>query len=285
MPQPPHPSTAAHTCRMASYRLAGCLLLLASIAAHGQPADKGLIAVTEPWPPYNTFSNDDTPDGAHALIVQRALALSGLQAQTSVYPWARAMALAQSRPNTLLFSLARTPERENKFIWIGKLSQTQQFLWRLETAAHGTEPSLQQILRCCSICTVRKDVSEEALRQQDSEHTMQLILTGSHNDCLRMLRSGSVAYMAGSTYRVQATLQQSSLPTAFLHKTTAIAPVRTLFLAASHGTPAETVSKLQQAMQQLQQSGEHERMLQQALSRPLPGPGDKAAASPLPSKP
>lgn len=285
MLQPPHPSTAAHAIRQASYRLAGCLLLLANISAHGQQADKGLIAVTEPWPPYNTFSNDDTADGAHALIVQRALALSGLQAQTGVYPWARAMALAQSRPNTLLFSLARTPERESKFIWIGKLSQTQQFLWRLETPMHGPEPSLQQILRCCSICTVRKDVSEEALRQQDSEHSMQLVLTGSHNDCLRMLRSGSVAYMAGSPYRVQATLQQSSLPASLLHKTTAIAPVRTLFLAASHGTPSVTVSKLQQAMQQLQQSGEHERILQQALSRPLPGPGDKAAANPIPSKP
>ncbi|MDC7717673.1 transporter substrate-binding domain-containing protein [Vogesella sp. DC21W] len=261
-------------------RLAGGLLLLASITTQVLAADNTLIAVTEPWPPYNTFSNADTADGAHALILQRALALSGLTAPISVYPWARAMALAQSRPNTLLLSVARTPAREQQFIWIGKLSQTQQFLWRLDTATHGPEASLQQILRCCSICTIRKDVSEEALRQQDSEHSMQLVLTGSHHDCLRLLRSGSVAYMAGSPYRIQTTLQQSSLPATLLHKTTAIAPVRTLFLAASHGTPGVTVSKLQQAMQQLQQSGEHDRILQQILSRPLPAAADSNAANP-----
>lgn len=285
MLQPPHRITATRAHWPASHLLAGCLLLLASLVTHGQQADKGLLVVTEPWPAYNTFSNDNTADGAHALIVQRALALSGLQAQTGVYPWARAMALAQSRPNTLLFSLARTPERESKFIWIGKLSQTQQFLWRLETPVHEPDPSLQQILRCCSICTVRKDVSEETLRQQDSEHSMQLVLTGSHNDCLRMLRSGSVAYMVASSYRIEATLQQSSPPAPSLHKSSAIAPPRTLFLAASHGTPGSTISKLRHAMKQMQQSGELERILQQALSRPLPGPGDNAAANPLPGKP
>ena len=279
MPQP-KPKLSA----MRPHRLAGGLLL-ASIAAQALATDNTLIAVTEPWPPYNTFSNDDTADGAHALILQRALALSGLEAQINVYPWARAMALAQSRPNTLLLSVARTPEREQQFIWIGKLSQTQDFLWRADTAANQSETSLQQIMRCCSICTVRKDVSEEALRQQDTEHRLQLVLTGSHHDCLRMLRNGSVAYMAGSPYRIQATLQQSSLPASFLHKTTAIAPPRKLFLAASKGTPEATIRKLQHAMHQLQQSGEHDRILQKMLAKPLPAIGDANAANPPASKP
>lgn len=279
MPQPkPHPRITPR------YPLGG-LLVLASITAHGLQADTALIAVTEPWPPYNTFSNDDTADGAHALILQRALALSGLKAQINVYPWARAMALAQSRPNTLLLSVARTPAREQQFIWLGKLSQTQQFLWRLDTPALKPETSLQPIMRCCSICTVRKDVSEEALRQQDSAHRLQLVLTGSHHDCLRMLRNGSVAYMAGSPYRIQATLQQIGLPASTLQRAAAIAPPRILFLAASKGTPEATIRKLRHAMHQLQQSGEHDRILQQMLAKPLPATGDANAANPPASKP
>lgn len=280
MPQP-----TRHLHAASPRQLAGGLLLLASVTTYGLAADTALIAVTEPWPPYNTFSNDDTADGAHALILQRALALSGLEAQISVYPWARAMALAQSRPNTLLLSVARTPAREQQFIWIAKLSQTQQFLWHLGSATHTSEASLQQIMRCCSICTIRKDVSEEALRQQDSEHSMRLVLTGSHHDCLRMLRSGSVAYMAGSPYRIQATLQQGGLPASTLHRATAIAPPRQLFLAASHGTPEATVRKLRHAMHQLQQSGEHERIMQQMLAKPLPASPDINAANLPPVKP
>jgi polar amino acid transport system substrate-binding protein len=238
-----------------------------------------LLVVTEPWPPYNTFSNDDTADGAHALIVRRALARSGLTASINIYPWARAMALAETRPNTLLFSVARTAEREDRFIWLGRLSQTQQFLWHMDSPG-AANLSLQQIVRCCSICTVRKDVSEETLRQQDSDNRLQLVLTGSHHDCLRMLRGGSVQYMAASPYRIQATLLQAGLQASVLQRATAIAPPRILYLAASKGTPASTVRKLQAAMQHLQDSGESEHILQQVLSRPLPLGTDKAAPAP-----
>jgi polar amino acid transport system substrate-binding protein len=250
--------------------------LLLWLPANAQPP---LLVVTEPWPPYNTFSNDETADGAHALIVQRALAHSGLTASISVYPWARAMALTETRPNTLLFSLARTAEREDRFIWLGRLSQTQQFLWHLDSPG-AANLSLQQIMHCCSICTVRKDVSEETLRQQDSDNRLQLVLTGSHHDCLRMLRSGSVQYMAGSAYRIQATLLYAGLQGSLLQRATAIAPPRILYLAANKGTPAGTVRKIQAAMQQLQDSGESERILQQVLSRPLPSGTDKAPTAP-----
>lgn len=267
---PAHPprSSTAYRRKLRGLRLTGVLLLGCCSAAGAQQSSNELIAVTEPWAPYNTFSNDETADGAHALIVQRALALGGFSATISVYPWARAMALAENRPNTLLFSLARTPERENRFIWIGKLSQTQQFLWRLP--AHQSSSNLQQIITCCSICTVRKDVSEEALREQDKTQRLQLVLTGSHHDCLRMLRGGSVQFMAGSPYRIKATLLQASLPASLLQRDVAIAPPRELYLAANLDTPTGTIRKLQQAMQQLQDSGESERLLQQVLARPLP---------------
>ena len=264
LPRPPCPAT-----RRVAWLRASWLLLACSISACAQTGNE-LIAVTEPWAPYNTFSNDDTPDGAHGLIVQRALALSGLNATISVYPWARAMALAQNRPNTLLFSLARTPERESRFIWIGKLSQTQQFLWRLP--ASPSSGNLQQIISCCSICTVRKDVSEEALRDQDKTQRLQLVLTGSHHDCLRMLRGGSVQYLAASPYRIKSTLQQAGLPAGLLQRDVAIAPPRELYLAANLETPPATLRKLQQAMQQLQDSGESDRLLQQVLAKPLPVP-------------
>lgn len=254
------------------------LMLLYSQGATAQQNSTELIAVTEPWAPYNTFSNDETADGAHALIVQRALTLSGLQAPIYIYPWARAMAMTQNRPNTLLFSLARTPEREARFIWLGKLSQTQQFLWRLPTGTEtGSPKKLQQIIACCSICTVRKDVSEESLREQDKDQRLQLVLLGHHNDCLRMLRSGSVQYLAGSPYRIKSLLQQASLPAGLLYRETAISAPRELYFAANLNTPAQTVRKLQQAMQQLQESGESERLLLQVLSRPLPAT-DKPAA-------
>ncbi len=40
-----------------------------------------------------------------------------------MYPWARAYKVAKERENTFIYSLARTPERENTFHWIAAVGK------------------------------------------------------------------------------------------------------------------------------------------------------------------
>ena len=78
--------------------------------------------VTEHLAPYHIGNNNKLVGGIVGTQVQQLLneILPGVEIE--VMPWARAYHIATSRPNTIIFSLVRTPEREPLFNWIGKVA-------------------------------------------------------------------------------------------------------------------------------------------------------------------
>ncbi|WP_157738641.1 ABC transporter substrate-binding protein [Labrenzia sp. VG12] len=96
-------------------------LLLATfsiIALIGQAFASDLLIVTEELPPYN-YEEDGVARGMSTEVVQAVLAETGLEADIVFYPWARSYLMAQTRKNTLIYSMARIPEREDLFEWVG----------------------------------------------------------------------------------------------------------------------------------------------------------------------
>ena len=81
----------------------------------------GLRVLTEDLPPYQVVKNHQVVAGSAYLQVEDILRSAGLPCRTEVLPWARSFELARSQPNTLIYSLARLPARENLFIWLAPL--------------------------------------------------------------------------------------------------------------------------------------------------------------------
>ncbi|WP_158229084.1 substrate-binding periplasmic protein [Chitinimonas sp. BJB300] len=78
--------------------------------------------MTEDSPPFNMFEGNKVA-GISTQILEEALHRTGIKAQFDIVPWARALALSHSQPQTCVYSAVRTPEREKKygFKWIGPL--------------------------------------------------------------------------------------------------------------------------------------------------------------------
>ncbi len=55
------------------------------------------------------------------------------------------MLLAETMPNVLFFSLSRTPEREDKFIWLGEVSPYGQNFYQLSTRPKRSKPTRSRI--------------------------------------------------------------------------------------------------------------------------------------------
>jgi len=64
-------------------------------------------------------------------IVKQVLDNAQLDYQLQVVPWARAYAIATKQPNTLIFSIARTEQREPLFHWIGELMELDYYFYGL----------------------------------------------------------------------------------------------------------------------------------------------------------
>ena len=80
--------------------------------------------MTEELPPFN-FTKDGEITGISTEIVQAVFHQVGCsmeQDKIQMYPWTRAYHEVQHTPDTALFSMARTVERENLFKWVGPIS-------------------------------------------------------------------------------------------------------------------------------------------------------------------
>ncbi len=104
-------------------KLTICALLL--IFTFHSPADTvstDIRIVSEHLPPFQIGENHELIGGVVGLEIQKLVKSILPASKIEVLPWARAYQIALHRPNTIIFSLVRTPERENKFIWIGKVA-------------------------------------------------------------------------------------------------------------------------------------------------------------------
>lgn len=100
------------------------LLLFAGLtgsAEESPPHLTDLTWLTEEYPPYN-FMDNGTPSG---LMVDMVTAIAGKAGEElpreslTFLPWSEAYQNAVHTPGTVIFSIAKTPEREDLFSWIG----------------------------------------------------------------------------------------------------------------------------------------------------------------------
>ena len=92
-----------------------------------------ILIVTEEWPPYNYCLNNKLA-GFSTEIVQEILKLIKKDYKIKLYPSLRATKLLNTRPQTMMFSLFRIPEREIKYKWIGPLCESSIYFYKRKSS-------------------------------------------------------------------------------------------------------------------------------------------------------
>lgn len=101
-------------------------------------------------------------DGVTNELVSAVLSEAGYEAEISVVPWTRLMHLLESEPNSLAFSMTRTPDREDRFHWIGLIRPITFKLWGLRERADELPRTLEGA-RDLRISALRGDVVADYL--------------------------------------------------------------------------------------------------------------------------
>ena len=112
------------------------LMPVAELARAQRPPPQ-LLGFTENLPPLN-FAPTAAPGDAGGFsvdLLRMMAAEAGLSLDIQVQPWIRAMRSAGEANNTILFSLARLPEREPLFQWVGPISERRIAIYRLRQRA------------------------------------------------------------------------------------------------------------------------------------------------------
>jgi polar amino acid transport system substrate-binding protein len=84
--------------------------------------------------PYN-FQKDGLVQGLAYDVTKTLVERAGYQLQVDIVPWPRALQLAQTEGGTMIFSVARTAVRERIYHWIGPITTSEVWLYKLASRA------------------------------------------------------------------------------------------------------------------------------------------------------
>lgn len=115
------------------------LLALPTNISHGQD----ISIVTEDFPPYNYMLNGKVT-GLSTEVVQAVIKQANLKGVIKLYPWARSYRMAIYKKNHLIYSIARIPEREHLFHWVGVISPYRTSFFKLKERSDIKVSSLDQ---------------------------------------------------------------------------------------------------------------------------------------------
>ncbi len=146
-----------------------------------------LSILTEESPPFN-FTQKGKLTGITTEVVQEITRRLGISDSIEVVPWARGYKRLCSEPNIVLFSTARTPERESMFHWVGPIYSFQLGFYARKADARHVE-SLEAAKQMGAIATYRDDYREQIL---NSLGFANLDSSNNPQSCIRKLMSGRV---------------------------------------------------------------------------------------------
>lgn len=232
--------------------LAWLLAALAMAMAGAVCAAETLTVVTEEYPPLN-YVHDGKLTGYAVEIAHELLARSRLSYTMNIYPWARAYQMAQRRPNVLIFSIVRTPEREKAFQWIAALTPRNVYVYKL---AQRKDIALKSVadLRRYKIATNRGDVTQDQLEAAGLKVGRQIDLSNRDETNLHKLTMGRVDLMVATEPAMRILCEQTGTPLATVERTIVLSNEAEYYIAASLGTPAGTVDLLREEFGKLQKS-------------------------------
>ena len=222
--------------------LAFAVLFAPTPSSAGNNPDLQVIASV--FPPYS-YDKNNHAEGIAVNVARKAFAKIGMNPTIEVYPWARALSIAEHRPNTLFFSVARTPARENKFQWVGTVID---FNVKVYKKASRTDIDIQRLqdLKPYTFAGLIKDVKTEYLKRLGAYvHDVS-----NEENAFKMLQLGHVDLVASDQSAAEFRLKKLGYNLddfAVAYSLDRLS--KPLYIVASKGTDLTLVEQLRAALQ------------------------------------
>jgi polar amino acid transport system substrate-binding protein len=233
--------------------LASASLLLVNGAHAAANPDTGLVLLTENFPPYNmakngkNFAQDENINGIAVDIVREMFKRAEVTYSLTLrFPWERIYKLALEKPGYGVFVMARLPDRENLFKWVGPIGPDDWIMLAKADSKISLE-SLEQA-RKYKIGAYKGDAIAETLAKQG----LKPIVVLRDQDNAKKLVSGQIDLWATGDPAGRYLARQDGVTGL---KTVLRFNSAELYLALNKDVPDDVVAKLQAALDQLRKEG------------------------------
>lgn len=230
------------------------LMLILGLTVPRFAAAQDLIICTEENPPVS-FLEQGRLTGSSVAVVREILRRLDRSDPIRLVPWARGYGMLQSQPDVVLFSTARTPERENQFFWVGPLFRAKGGFYALKSRNLRFN-SLDEVKRVGAIATYKDDAREQILKTHGFAN---LDSSNSPVSNLKKLMAGRVDLWFYSDLGMRQIAQQagvdpSQLSLVYVYKS------YDAYIAMSRQMPGAVVHRWQRALDGMVRDGTFKRL-------------------------
>lgn len=239
-----------------------CLLFISGVRAADNPATD-IVLLTENFPPYNmakngkNFAQDENINGIATDIVREIFKRAEITYSLTLrFPWERIYKLALEKPGYGVFVMARLPDREKLFKWVGPIGPDD---W-IMLAKADSKITLETLddARKYKIGAYKGDAIAETLAKQG----LNPIVVLRDQDNASKLVNGQIDLWATGDPAGRYLARQEGVNGL---KTVLRFNSAELYLALNKDVPDEMVARLQAALDQLRKEGKVEEIMARYL--------------------
>ena len=233
--------------------LASSSMLMAATVHADESSDTSLVLLTENFPPYNmakngkNFARDENIEGIAVDIMRETFKRAGISYNLTLrFPWERIYKLALEKPGYGVFVMARLPDREALFKWVGPIGPDDWVLLAKADSKIQLE-GLEQARRY-RIGAYKGDAIAQSLDKQGLKPVVAL----RDQDNAQKLMEGQIDLWATGDPAGRYLARQVGVNGL---KTVLRFNSAQLYLALNKDVPDDVVNKLQAALDELRKEG------------------------------
>jgi len=218
-----------------------------------------LIVYAEDALPYGYMENDKVSSPV-ADFVRILVVRAGYDPDIRLLSWAGIMHTAEADQTVIFFPLARTSDREDKYVWLGTLFHDNKYnLYKLKKRDDIQLKKLDDAKKY-RIGTIEADVREEFLLENGFRYhaTMGLTRIVNNKDGMRLLQVGRIDLLPMSVENFTAICSPNCTD---YENSYHLNLNLDLEIAANKATPMTTILRLRQAYEILEKNGTRSRMI------------------------
>lgn len=226
------------------------IALLLSVGLSGLALSQPLTILCEDDPPDQFLSSDGKLSGYTIDLVREIQRRVGTHDPIAMVPWARGYKMIQEDPNTVLFQIVWTPERNDLFKWLGPIKETV-FGFYSRSDSNLRIGSMEDAKRVRAIGVYRSDVRDQMLT--DAGFT-NLERAGDNVTNVKKLMAGRIDLYVSTNSAYADDARAAGFKPEDLRLVYAFQQSQ-IYIAMSKGTPDAIVSAWDAALDSMRKGG------------------------------
>jgi polar amino acid transport system substrate-binding protein len=229
--------------------LAVMILPAAFTTSCGPSQTSELNIFTEDYPPYNFTNENGEVTGQSTEIVRAIMEKTGTVGTIEVLPLSEALELARKGPDTAVYSINRTPQREDLYQWVGPIGSYEQVFY-IKKGASIRLNRFEDARNVASIGVYKGDAGAEFLAENGFTNLDESL---TDVEALQKLMAGTVQMWLGNKQGLPIIAAQAGVDPADLVELPTVVINADLYIAFSKDVNKSTIESWQAALDSLKE--------------------------------